>query len=253
MQLTDNTIFITGGASGIGRGLAEAFHALGNKVIIAGRRKALLDEVTAANPGMVAIELDINDPASINDVARTLITQYPSLNVLVNNAGIMPFDDAAGHIDDETMLATLTTNFMGPVRLTSALIEHLKSRPRSVIINNTSVLAFVPLAATAVYSATKAALHSYSLSQRFTLRDTSVTVQEIAPPWVNTDLVHKGDDPRAMPLDAFIEQTMAGLAADTPEVVVEAIREIRDNPGSNEHALIHGFNLSLVDNPIPVG
>lgn len=161
--------------------------------------------------------------------------------------------DAAGHIDDETMLATLTTNFMGPVRLTSALIEHLKSRPRSVIINNTSVLTFVPLAATAVYSATKAALHSYSLSQRFTLRDTSVTVQEIAPPWVNTDLVHKGDDPRAMPLDAFIEQTMAGLATDTPEVVVEAIRAIRDNPGSNEHALIHGFNLSLVDNPIPVG
>lgn len=78
-------------------------------------------------------------------------------------------------------------------------------------------------------------------------------MQEIAPPWVNTYLVHKGDDPRAMPLDAFIEQTMAGLAADTPEVVVEAIRAIRDNPGSNEHALIHGFNLSLVDNPIPVG
>jgi uncharacterized oxidoreductase len=253
MQLTDNTIFITGGASGIGRGLAEAFHKLGNKVIIAGRRKALLDEVTAANPGIESIELDINDPASINDVAQTLITTYPSLNVLINNAGIMPFDDAAGHIDDATMLGTLTTNLMGPIRLTSALIEHLKSRPRSVIINNTSVLAFVPLAGNAVYSATKAALHSYSLSQRFTLRDTTVTVQEIAPPWVNTDLIHKGNDPRAMELDAFIEETMAGLATDIPEVVVAAIREIRDNPGSKEHGLIHGFNQSLVDNPIPVG
>jgi uncharacterized oxidoreductase len=253
MQMTNNTLFITGGASGIGRGLAEAFHKLGNKVIIAGRRKALLDEVIAANPGMEGLELDINDPESIDKVARTLISRYPSLNVLINNAGIMPFDDAAGHIDEATMIGTITTNLMGPIRLTSALIEHLKSQPRAVIINNTSVLAFVPLAGNAVYSATKAALHSYSLSQRFTLRDTSVTVQEIAPPWVNTDLVHKGDDPRAMPLDAFIEETMLGLATDVPEVIVEAIRPLRDNPGSQEHALIHGFNQSLVDNPIPVG
>jgi uncharacterized oxidoreductase len=253
MQLTNNTLFITGGASGIGRGLAEAFHKLGNKVIIAGRRKALLDEVIAANPGMEGLELDINDPESIDKVAKTLISRHPSLNVLINNAGIMPFDDAAGHIDEATMIGTITTNLMGPIRLTSALIEHLKSQPRAVIINNTSVLAFVPLAGNAVYSATKAALHSYSLSQRFTLRDTSVTVQEIAPPWVNTDLVHKGDDPRAMPLDAFIEETMLGLATDVPEVIVEAIRPLRDNPGSQEHALIHGFNQSLVDNPIPVG
>jgi uncharacterized oxidoreductase len=253
MQLTNNTLFITGGASGIGRGLAEAFHKLGNKVIIAGRRKALLDEVIAANPGMEGLELDINDPASIDKVAKTLITRFPSLNVLINNAGIMPFDDAAGHIDEATMIGTITTNLMGPIRLTSALVEHLKSQPRAVIINNTSVLAFVPLAGNAVYSATKAALHSYSLSQRFMLRGTSVTVQEIAPPWVNTDLIHKGDDPRAMPLDAFIEETMRGLATDVPEVIVEAIRPLRDNPGSQEHALIHGFNQSLVDNPIPVG
>lgn len=253
MKMTDNTIFITGGASGIGRGLAEAFHKLGNKVIIAGRRKALLDEVTSANPGMESLELDINDPASINHVSKTLVTHYPSLNVLINNAGIMPFDDAAGYIDDATMIGTITTNLVGPIRLTSALIEHLKSQPRAVVINNTSILAYVPLAGNAVYSATKAALHSYSLSQRFTLRDTSVTVQEIAPPWVNTDLIHKGDDPRAMPLDAFIEETMAGLATDVPEVIVEAIRPLRDNPGSQEHALIHGFNQSLVDDPIPVG
>jgi uncharacterized oxidoreductase len=252
MQLTNNTLFITGGASGIGRGLAEAFHKLGNKVIIAGRRKALLDEVIAANPGMEGLELDINNPQSIDKVAKTLISRYPSLNVLINNAGIMPFDDAAGHIDEATMIGTITTNLMGPIRLTSALIEHLKSQPRAVIINNTSVLAFVPLAGNAVYSATKAALHSYSLSQRFMLRDTTVTVQEIAPPWVNTDLVHKGDDPRAMPLDAFIEETMRGLGTDVPEVIVEAIRPLRDNPGSQEHALIHGFNQSVVDNPIPV-
>jgi len=252
MKLTDNTVFITGGTSGIGRGLAEAFHKLGNKVIIAGRRKALLDEVTRANPGMDAIELDISNPDSIAQVSKTLIERYPSLNVVINNAGIMPFDDAAGRIDDQTTDAIIATNLLGPIRLTSALIDQLKSQPRSVIIHNTSVVAYVPLASNAVYSATKAALHSYALSQRFALRDTSVSVQEIAPPWVNTDLIHKSDDPRAMPLDAYIEQTMAGLATDIPEVVVASIQAARDNPGSQEHAMVHALNQSFVDNPVPM-
>lgn len=252
MQLTDNTIFITGATSGIGRGLAEAFHKLGNTVIIAGRRRALLDEVTAANPGMKSIALDIADPASIEAVAAEVIASYPTLNVLINNAGIMPFDDAAGAIDDSVSQAILATNLLGPIRLTSALVEHLKAQPRATIINNTSVLAFVPLAGTAVYSASKAALHSYTLSQRFLLRETSVAVQEIAPPWVNTDLIKKGDDPRAMPLDAFIAETMAGLATDAEEVFVEGIRAFRDNPGSNEHGLVTGFNAEMLVNPIPV-
>lgn len=252
MNLRNNTIFITGATSGIGRSLAEAFHKLGNQVIISGRRKTLLDEVTAANPGMAAIEMDITDPASIKKAAETLIRDFPKLNVLINNAGIMPFDDAGLAIDDAQARLILDTNLLGPVRMTSALIEHLKRQPSATIINNTSVLAYVPLAATAVYSASKAALHSYSLSQRFMLRETSVRVQEIAPPWVNTDLIRKTDDPRAMPLDAFIEQTMAGLATDAEEVVVEAARPFRDNPGSGEHALVTGFNASLIDNPIPV-
>ena len=253
MKMTGNTIFITGSTSGIGRGLAEAFHKLGNKVIIAGRRKALLDEVTAANPGMESISFDVTDLASIEAAARELISRFPTLNVLINNAGIMPFDDASGAIDDGVSQSILTTNLLGPIRMTSALIEQLKSQPESVIINNTSVLAYVPLAGNAVYSASKAALHSYTLSQRFMLRDTSVRVQEIAPPWVDTDLIHKAGDPRAMPLDAFIAETMEKLATDDPEIVVDAIKAIRDNPGANEHALIHGFNLSLIENPIPVG
>jgi uncharacterized oxidoreductase len=252
MKLTENTIFITGATSGIGRGLAEAFHKLGNKVIVAGRRKALLDEVTRANPGMASVELDIADPASIARVAERLVTDFPALNVLVNNAGIMPFDDPSAAIDDEVAQNILNTNLLGPIRMTSALIEHLKKQPRATIINNTSVLAFVPLAGNAVYSASKAALHSYSLSQRFMLRDTSVTVQEIAPPWVNTDLIRKGEDPRAMRLDAFIEETMKGLATEVEEVVVESIRAVRDNPGADEHAMVTGFNAAMIENPIPV-
>ncbi|GAA5163109.1 SDR family oxidoreductase [Viridibacterium curvum] len=252
MKLDGNTILVTGGGSGIGRGLAEAFHQRGNKVIIAGRRKALLDEVVAANPGMEAIELDIANPASIQSVAQTLIARYPTLNVLVNNAGIMPFDNAAGQIDEASARRLIDTNVLGPILLSSALIEHLKRQPRATIIYNTSILAYVPLAPSAVYSATKAALHSYALSQRFMLRETNVTVQEIAPPWVDTDLIKKSGDPRAMPVDAFIAQTMEGLATEIPEVVVEAVRPLRANPGPGEHALINAFNAELVANPPPM-
>lgn len=252
MQMTGNTIFITGGTSGIGRALAEQFHSLGNKVIIAGRRQALLDEVAAAHPGIEGVALDISDAADIDRVAAQLIRDYPMLNVLINNAGIMPFDDPSGRIDDAVSRQILDTNLLGPIRLTSALIEHLKAQPRATIIHNTSVLAYVPIATNAVYSASKAALHSYALSQRFMLKGTGVSVQEIAPPWVDTDLIKKSGDPRAMPLDAFIAETMKGLATDAPEVFVEAIRALRDNPGIGEHALIDGFNTEIAANPIPV-
>ncbi|MBB3979709.1 putative oxidoreductase [Rhizobium azooxidifex] len=252
MKMTGNTIFITGGGSGIGRGLAEAFHKLGNQIIISGRRKANLEETVKANPGMAAYEMDITDPESIQSVAKKIVADYPALNVLVNNAGIMPFDDASGTIDEVSMQNVVTTNILGPIRMTSALVEHLKAQPSAVIINNTSVLAFVPLAYNAVYSATKAALHSYSMSQRFTLRDTSVKVQEIAPPWVDTDLIKKSGDPRAMPLDAFINETMTKLATDHEEIYVDAIQMLRDNPGSKEHDFFNKFNEALVAEPIPV-
>ena len=249
MKLTDNTILITGGASGIGRGLAEALHQRGNKVIIAGRRKALLDEVIAANPGMEAIELDVANPVSIETTAKILVARYPTLNVLINNAGIMPFDNASGHIDDNTSRSIIDTNLLGPIRLTSALIEHLKSQPRATIIHNTSILAYLPLAVSAVYSASKAALHSYAMSQRFMLQGTNVTVQEIAPPWVDTDLIGKSGDPRAMPLDAFIAETMTLLESDNEELIVEAVRPVRANPGPGEHAMFNAFNADLIANP----
>ncbi|KAK0341158.1 hypothetical protein LTR94_027567 [Friedmanniomyces endolithicus] len=252
MKLTGNTIFITGGTSGIGRALAEALHKRGNQVITSGRRRALLDAVTAANPGMAAIELDITDPISIGRAAQSIMRDFPATNVLLNNAGIMPFDDAAAQIDDDMAQGLLTTNLLGPIRMTSSLIEHLKAQPEATILYTSSVLAFVPLATNAIYSATKAALHSYALSQRFQLRDTGVRVQEIAPPWVDTDLIYKSGDPRAMPLDDFIEQTMVALGSDDFEILVDAVKPLRDNPGAQEHALVHAFNQSIADNPIPV-
>lgn len=253
MKLSGNTVFITGGTSGIGRGLAEAFHRRGNQVIIAGRRQALLDEVTRANPGMEGVALDINDPAQISAVAQRLIERHPSLNVVINNAGIMPFDNAgSGELDDAQAVQLLETNLLGPVRVSAAFVDHLKTLPEAFIINNSSVLAFVPLAATALYSATKAALHSYTMSQRFSLRESSVQVLEISPPWVDTDLIYKSGDPRAMPLDDYIAETMSKLAGDNPEIIVDRISAFRANPGPDEYQLIEQFNLSVVANPIPV-
>src|SRR5712672_1971775 len=121
MKLTGNTIFITGGGSGIGRGLAEALHKRGNQVIIAGRRKAKLTAVAKSNPGMQWVDLDIEDPASISTVARKLIAEHPKLNVLINNAGIMQIDDISGPLDDKLIVSTIATNLAGPIRLTSAL------------------------------------------------------------------------------------------------------------------------------------
>jgi len=151
-----------------------------------------------------------------------------------------------------TRLRRSCTNLLGPIRVTSALIEHLKTQPEATVLYTSSVLAFLPIASNAIYSATKAALHSFALSQRFQLRNTNVRVQEIAPPWVDTDLIYKSGDSRAMPLPDFIEQTLVALATDDPEVIVDAIKPIRDNPGANEHALVQAFNQSLVENPIPV-
>ena len=143
-------------------------------------------------------------------------------------------------------MPTITTNLMGPIRLTSALIEHLKKQANAAVIYNTSALAFVPLALTAVYSSTKAALHSFVLSQRYRLKGTSVRVLEIAPPWVRTDLLNSSEDPRAMPLKAFIDETIAVLGTDAEEILVEQAKPFRNNPGPNESALVTQFNDVMV-------
>ena len=206
MKLSGNTIFITGGGSGIGRRLAEVFHQRGNTVIIAGRRLERLQATLQANPGMTAVQLDVEDPTSIDRIAAQLIDEHPELNVLINNAGIMVPDGAAGRMDDALITRTVTTNLLGPIRLTSALIEHIKTKQNAAVVYVSSALAFVPMALTAVYSATKAGLHSYALSQRFLLKDAGVKVFEIAPPWVRTELMNSQEAELAMPLDDFIAQ-----------------------------------------------
>jgi uncharacterized oxidoreductase len=230
MQTTGNTILITGGGTGIGRGLAEAFHKLGNQVIIAGRRQAYLEETVAANPGMQYLTLDIEDPAAIRDFAARAIAAFPALNVLINNAGIMrPEKLLAQQPDLADAEAIVATNLLGPIRLTAALLPHLHQQPHAVIANVSSGLAFVPLAPTPTYCATKAALHSYTQSLRYQLKDTAIEVIEIIPPYVQTHLMHGAEDPRAMPLPAFIAETMQILATvPTPrEICVKNVNGLR--------------------------
>src|ERR1700675_4448905 len=154
MNSTGNTILITGGGSGIGRGLAESFHALGNLVIIAGRRKLMLDTTTTANPGMKSVTLDIEDAASISSFAVQLGKDFPTLNVLINNAGIMRLENLQTQPDDLIdPEAIITTNLLGPIRLTVALLPLLRRQPQSTIMHVSSGLAFVPLALTPTYCA----------------------------------------------------------------------------------------------------
>ncbi|GGU94354.1 hypothetical protein GCM10010211_71850 [Streptomyces albospinus] len=164
---------------------------------------------------------------------------------MLNNAGIMLPDDAASPLDEATTTAQMTTNLLGTIRTTSAFIEHLKRQPDATILYNTSALAFTPLAPFAVYSATKAALHSYALSQRFLLRDTGVKVQEIVPPWVATGLGGVDGEGQAMPLEDFIAQAVEALATDSEEIVVEQARTYRDNAGPGEHAYVTESNTSM--------
>ena len=249
MELSGNTILITGGGSGIGRGLAEAFHALGNQVIIAGRRQQVLDEATAANPGMKSLMLDIEDASSIESFAARAAAEFPSLNVLFNNAGIMRAEKLmAQNLSDSE--AIVTTNLLGPIRLTSALLPHLLKQAHATILNVTSGLAFLPLTLTPTYCATKAALHSYTLSLRYQLRATSVEVLELVPPYVQTHLMRGADDPRAMPLDKYIAEVMEIIKLEpTPaEICVENVKRLRFAAESGHFDYIfQGLNAAMAD------
>jgi uncharacterized oxidoreductase len=230
MQLTGNTILITGGGSGIGRGLAEAFHALGNQVVIAGRRRELLAETAAANPGMKAAVLDIERAAAIRSFAGEVADEFPALNVVIHNAGIMRSEtlQSGAPADAE---ATVAINLLGPVRLTAALLPLLSRQPRAAIMTVSSGLAFVPLANTPTYCATKAAIHSYTQSLRYQLRDTAIEVLELIPPYVQTELMgpRQASDPNAMPLKDFIAETMSILASSpaATEILVERVKPLR--------------------------
>jgi uncharacterized oxidoreductase len=248
MNITDNTILITGGGSGIGRGLAEAFHRAGNQVIIAGRRREALKEVTDANPGIKAVSLDINNPAAIRAFGVQMASEFPKLNVIINNAGIMKPENLLSPSENlADAEAMVSTNLLGTMRLTSALLPLLRRQPKSTIMTVSSGLAFVPLAMTPTYCATKAAIHSYTLSLRWQLKDTTTEVIELIPPYVQTELMgpQQAADPRAMPLGDFLKETMQILKSQpgAMEVCVERCKPLRFAAESGKfEATFNGLN-----------
>lgn len=227
MKLTGNTILITGGGSGIGRALAEAFHTEGNQVIIAGRRKELLEQVASANPGMRSAVLDIQNGNAICRFAEEMKRDYPTLSVVVHNAGIMRTEVLPeGELKDAE--ATIATNLLGPMRLTAGLLPLLQVQPQAAILTVSSGLAFVPLSFNPTYCATKAALHSYTQSLRYQLKDTAVQVIELIPPYAQTELTgaRQAKDPRAMPLKDYIAETM-NLLRNSPEATEICVERVK--------------------------
>ncbi|WP_440058123.1 SDR family oxidoreductase [Pseudomonas fragariae (ex Marin et al. 2024)] len=250
MKMTGNTILITGAGTGIGRALAEAFHALGNRVIITGRRKHKLNEVRAANPGMVVYELDMQDPTAISEFGRIIRTKHPTVNVVINNAGVMFQEDLTqGESSPDHLQSMLETNFLGPVRLNAALIQQLLTLSKAMIVNVGSGLAHVPLAIVPNYCATKAAIHSYTQSLRHQLRDSTVEVVEIIPPAVHTGLLGSDEPaPHEMLLPTFIAEVMALFEQQpTPtEICVANVLPLRRAEFTNYATVFAQVNRGIV-------
>jgi uncharacterized oxidoreductase len=209
MQRSGNTVLVTGGASGIGLAFARRFLAAGNRVIVCGRRESALREAADANPGLETRACDLAREEERVALAEWVTDAFPELNVLVNNAGIQR---RVRLTEPEAWTETreeLAINLDAPLHLSLRLLPHLRTRPGATIMNVTSGLSFVPFVAAPVYCATKAALHSFTLSLRHHLADTGVRVVEILPPAVNTDLGGAGLHTFGEPLDAFADAVMS--------------------------------------------
>jgi uncharacterized oxidoreductase len=227
MKLNGNTILITGGGSGIGLALAEEFSRMDNRVIVAGRTPEKLR--VAEKKGFKTFSVDMSNPASIHALAEKVTQEFPRLNVVIHNAGIAKAENLIQGGNSKVQEEIVLTNFLGPMRLTDALLPHLLKQSSATIMTVSSGLAFVPNASNPTYSATKAALHSYSQSLRFQLKDTSVKVIEIAPPYVQTCLggEFQATDPNAMPLKDFSSEVMQILKSDPH---VEEVLVMRVHP-----------------------
>lgn len=229
MKTTGNTIFIPGGTSGIGLGLAERFYSAGNKVIVAGRRVELLEKITAEHPGMESLAIDTSDASSIGAAFDEVTRRFPDLNVIITMAGIMKSEDLTDPAHLETSESVVTTNLLGPIRLLTHFIPFLLKASDPVIMNVSSGLAFVPLPATPTYCATKAGIHAYTEALRVQLAATPVQVMELVPPAVQTDLFGMADSDGAMPLADYLDEVMGNIAGqpDAKEILVKNVEPLR--------------------------
>ena len=237
MRTTGNTIFLPGGTSGIGRGLAERFAARGDRVIIGGRRQELLDEIAAGDPLIEAVRIDISDAESIKAVSAEVQRRFPETNVLLACAGIMQAEDVTDGDFLSTAETTVTTNLLGPIRLWAAWAEFLIAREDAALVTVSSGLAFTPLAMTPTYDATKSAVHALSDAWRLQLAG-RVQVIEIVPPAVQTDLMPGPSTAHAMPLDEYLDETVRLLEEqpDVEEVLVDRVKPLRFSETNGDRA-----------------
>jgi uncharacterized oxidoreductase len=229
MRLTGRTILITGGSAGIGLAFARKFLELGNEVIVTGRRQAQLDAVKAQHSKLHTIQSDVADPAQIAVLAARLKGDFPKLDVLMNNAGVGVAKNLKASVDDLAgLMSEMEINVGGVIRMTSALIDLLTAN-QGTVINVSSALAFVPVPAMPIYSATKAAVHSYTQSLRFQLEDTGVEVIDLMPPAVRTDMTSEFDEAgiSSITTDELVKQTIAALRAGKQEIRPGAIKPAR--------------------------
>jgi uncharacterized oxidoreductase len=227
MKLTGNTILITGGNGGIGLAFAKKFVELGNEVIITGRKKEKLAAAVNEQPKLHAIESDAGDKRSVIALAKEVKAKYPALNVLFNNAGIMRYKNLAGTEDCDALTSEIDINLTGPICLVSALIDTLKAN-KGTIINVSSGLAFVPLQAAPIYCATKAAMHSYTISLRQQLAEHGVEVVELMPPAVKTELAAIPEEGvKVITTDVLVDATLKALEKGRTEIVPGQASQLR--------------------------
>lgn len=229
MQLSNNTVLITGGTSGIGLAFAQEFLKNGSKVIICGRRQERLAEISQQHPNIITRVCDVTKAEEREALAAWAINEYPDLNMVINNAGIQYISDLTQPVNLQKVREETETNFIAPVHLASLFSSHLTSKKEAAIVNISSGLAFVPIAFMAVYCATKSAIHSLTLSLRYQLKETSVKVFEIAPPAVDTELGHdrredKSQTHGGMPVAEFIAAAMEAIKTDQLEAPIGTAR-----------------------------
>lgn len=260
MKLTDNTILITGGTSGIGLGLARQLNQMGNTVIVTGRSSDKIAALTATDPDLIGHPVDVSDEQSVKDLANWTKANYPALNIVINSAGIMrPYDLLDDSVSASSLVAEINTNLVGTITIDKTFLSQLVAQPESLIVNVSSGLANLSAASHPVYSATKAGVHMFTSALREQLNyagDAHVHVMELVPPLVaetNLEAGISADVPNNMALDDLVTAAIAGMENDDPQVNAGFAAQMRQAAMTNPAEMEHQMGQQMLGQYFPNG